>query len=488
MADATPDPLAIEPTPPGEPPASVKRDRWGRYLLPHPETGNRQAWTRATTFAKSASDTFALALWQNRMVAKGMSMRPDLYALAASTHPDDKDTLGRIAEQAKEAAGGSAASSIGTALHAFTEQQDRGEQPVVPEPWAVNVSLYTKCLSDHGLVIDADFIETVVLVPEFDVAGTLDRIGTLPGAAHPRIVDLKTGKDLSYGWMEIAVQLFLYSRATHWYDVETETLHEMPKVDQDVGLVIHLPVNQKIAALYEVDLSLGATVAQHIAPIRELRKRKDYAKLISPPVEAVDPDDSEWSDPPGGQEPKAESAKIAESVIAGNAADKAATEGPRFVPEKGGKVWVIRDTVTGFLASDTDSGATLQFKLKRDAKAHVEMLSSPAAIGRKAAADIAAMHKAEEWPDDEDDAAKAETDAFDEGEIGKDPWMAAIFTAESYPELQDYYRRGTAAGTWNEKHTKAAAARKAELEDIEREKNGLPSAAEEGTDLPDDDW
>jgi hypothetical protein len=486
MTNEKSDPLATEHVP-GEPPPEVKRDQWGRYLLPHPEGGKLQAWTRATTFAKSASDTFALAQWQNRMVAKGMSMRPDLYALAASTHPDDKATLNRIAEQAKEAAGGSSASAIGTALHAFTEQQDRGESPVVPEPWTENVSLYTKCLADHSLVIDPQFIETVVLVPEFGVAGTLDRLGRLPQVTHLRVVDLKTGKDLSYGWMEIAVQLFLYSRATHWYDVATQTLHEMPKVDQDVGNVIHLPVNAKTAALWEVDLSLGATVAQHIGPIREFRKRKDYAKLVSPPIEAVAPvDDEDWSDP------KSKSAEIAESVIAGNAADKAAKTGVRFTPEKDGKDWVVRSVLTGQLVPDTDSGEPVRFRLKREAKEHIEMLMSPAKIGQKAAADIAAIKKAEEWPEDEEHAAKAEADAFAEDEVSKDPWMAQIFLAESYPELQDYYRRGMAAGTWNERHTKAAAARKAELEDVDREKHGLPSAAEETAEepaeLPDDDW
>jgi hypothetical protein len=246
-------------------------------------------------------------------------------------------------------------------------------------------------------------------------------------------------------------------------------------------------VNAKTAALWEVDLSLGATVAQHIGPIREFRKRKDYAKLVSPPVEAIAPaDDEDWS------EPKAHSAEIAESVITGNAADKAAKTSVRFTPEKDGKDWVVRSVLTGQLVPDTDSGEPVRFRLKREAKEHIEMLMSPAKIGQKAAADIAAIKKAEEWPEDEEHAAKAEADAFAEDEVSKDPWMAQIFLAESYPELQDYYRRGMAAGTWNERHTKAAAARKAELEDVDREKHGLPSAAEETAEepaeLPDDDW
>ena len=486
----TADPLDIEPRrEPGEPPPEVKRDRWGRYLLPDPTSGKLQAWTRATTFAKSASDTFALAQWQSRTVAKGMSMRPDLYALAAATHPDDKETLNRIAEQAKEAGGGSKAASIGTALHAFTEQEDRGEKPVVPEPWTDNVALYSKCLVQHQLVIDPSFIEAVVLIPEFGVAGTLDRLGTLPGTSHLRVVDLKTGKDLSYGWMEIAVQLFLYSRASHWYDVTTETLHEMPKVDQQIGNVIHLPVNQKTVALYEVDLEMGAAVASHIAPIREFRKRKDYAKLVSPPIEAIDPKDLITAVPdPEWDEPESESAKITRSVTAGNAADKAA-QSLRFVVEKIDKMWAIRNTEVDHLILG-DDGEPRLFKLKRDAVAQIKVLSDPKLIGQQAAADIERIRKAEEWPDEEPASSTSEGVASTNGE--KDPWMALIFEATSYRTLQEHYFEGTKAGTWNERHTKAAGIRKAELEEIEREMANAPSAADESTgksvELADDDW
>jgi hypothetical protein len=484
----TADPLDIEPRrEPGEPPPEVKRDRWGRYLLPDPTSGKLQAWTRATTFAKSASDTFALAQWQSRTVAKGMSMRPDLYALAAATHPDDKETLNRIAEQAKEAGGGSKAASIGTALHAFTEQEDRGEKPVVPEPWTDNVALYNKCLVQHQLTIDPNFIEAVVLVPEFGVAGTLDRLGNLPEVPVLRVVDLKTGKDLSYGWMEIAVQLFLYSRASHWYDVATQTLHEMPSVDQKIGNVIHLPVNQKTVALYEVDLELGATVASHIAPIRELRKRKDYAKLVSPPIEAIAPSDLIKAVPdPEWDEPESESAKITKSVTEGNAADKAVKSGVKFAVEKVGKLWGIRNTEVDRLVLG-DDGEPQLFKLKRDAVARIKVLSDPKLIGQQAAEDLAKMKKDEEWPEDEpapstavDKPVQGETETGEK----KDPWMARIFEATSYRELQKLYVAGDEAGTWNERHTKAAAMRKAELEEMAN----APAAADETVELSDDNW
>ena len=488
MANATTTADPLDTTPqhvPGEPPPEVKRDQWGRYLLPHPDTGKLQSWTRATTFAKSASDTFALAQWQSRTVAKGMSMRPDLYALAAATHPDDKDTLNRIAEQAKEAGGGSKAASIGTALHAFTEQEDRGEKPVVPEPWTDNVALYNKCLVQHQLVVNPNFIETVVLVPEFGVAGTLDRLGTLPDIPYLRVVDLKTGRDLSYGWMEIAVQLFLYSRATHWYDVATKTLYGMPEVDREIGNVIHLPVNQKTVALYEVNLALGATVASHIAPIRELRKRKDYAKLVSPPIEAIAPSDLIAAVPDPEWDDEEQPAK------AGNAANKAAKSGVRFAVEKVDKQWGIRNTEVDRLVLG-DDGEPKLFKLKRDAVAQIKVLDDPKLIGQQAATDLAQIKKDEEWPEDEPAPSTAVgnpvQDEVETGEKKKDPWMARIFEATSYPELQKLYFEADKAGTWTERHTKAAAMRKAELDDIEREMANAPAVTDETVELSDDEW
>src|SRR5574338_583746 len=69
-----------------------KRDRYGRYLIPHPDTGKETAWTRATTFAKTVSDTFGLTKWELRMVSLGLAKRPDLLAQVAGVlDPADRD-------------------------------------------------------------------------------------------------------------------------------------------------------------------------------------------------------------------------------------------------------------------------------------------------------------------------------------------------------------------------------------------------------------
>jgi hypothetical protein len=57
-------------------------DHLKRYLLPDPVTGGKDVpWTRVSTYAKSISDMYGLTQWEKRMVAKGVGLRSDLYAL-----------------------------------------------------------------------------------------------------------------------------------------------------------------------------------------------------------------------------------------------------------------------------------------------------------------------------------------------------------------------------------------------------------------------
>ncbi|MEU8186046.1 hypothetical protein [Micromonospora carbonacea] len=276
------------PTPAAPPAAGTvqpdpKRDRWGRYLLPDPgEPGATSTlpWTRATTFAKSISDTFGLTKWQCRMVAKGLTLRQDLYARAAAATIDDRQVLDQVVEAAKEAAGSSTGASLGSALHQFTERVDRGEQIQVPAPWDADVAAYCKALADHQIEVNAALIERIIVVRQHHVAGTLDRIYSSPTWKLPRIGDLKTGKDLSHGWLEIAVQLALYANADAMWNGLTDTYEPMPNVDREVGVVIHLPVGVGHATVYEVNLTAGWDIARTCAEVRGLRNRRDLAAVM----------------------------------------------------------------------------------------------------------------------------------------------------------------------------------------------------------------
>lgn len=280
-----------------------KPDRWKRYRLPHPETGKAGGFTRATTFAKSISDTFALNQWALRMGGDGLVMRPDLLmALASTSEAREKN---KIMEQAKEAAGAKVGANLGTALHAFSEAIDRGETPNIPPPYRPHMTAYTALMDQYGLEVVE--IEKIVLCQTYDIAGTLDRIvrftrdvevDLVGGGTYTfkkgtlAILDLKTGKDLSYGWLEISIQLAIYAQAEHLWDKETLTWSPMyPEIDKEVALVVHLPATAPgetvKATMYAVDVSAGWSNADLCAQVRAARKKKGLATALSVVEEAA---------------------------------------------------------------------------------------------------------------------------------------------------------------------------------------------------------
>lgn len=309
----------------------LPKDGYGRYRLPHPVTGKVAGRTRVTTFAKSISDTYTLNAWQMRMAMKGLTMRPDLYALVAATPIDDRDKLNALAEDAKEAASARAAANLGTAFHAFAEQADRdGEIPMVMPPDLARI-LHARqaALAKHRIVMVPDMIERTVWVPGFEIVGTFDRWAWVDhpsgGNLHPgdtddpgEIVDDKTGRDLTYGQGEIAVQLSCYANATHvlnreifWEDWRRLTAgmragsapkvmpvrcwEPMPPTRRDRAIVIHAPVKQAqdnptappVVTIFEVDIRQGWEAAKLSETVRTWRKNKTLMKPVTVTVPAA---------------------------------------------------------------------------------------------------------------------------------------------------------------------------------------------------------
>lgn len=276
--------MTITIAPPTAARPEPSRDRYGRYLLPQP-AGKDKGYTRATTIAKTLSDTYGLTRWQVRMAAQGLTQRPDLFARVAAAAGDTK-TLDVVCEEAKEAAAASSGANIGTALHAFSEAVDAGRPVHIPAPWDADVAAYTAALTAARITVDPDFIETVLALHSLEVAGTMDRLVTMPDGRR-LIADLKTGKDLTYGWGEIAIQLALYAHAEQIFDVATGQYRPMPEVDQDEALVMHLPAGQARCDLYVVDIAAGWDAVQTALVVRAWRKRRDLATLL--PAAALAP-------------------------------------------------------------------------------------------------------------------------------------------------------------------------------------------------------
>lgn len=271
------------------------RDRWGRYMI------LGQAHTRATTFAKLGANTKAIEAWNERNVIVGLTLRDDLLMMAQGKEVKrDKKELNGIAEQAKAAAGNKVAANIGTGYHSFTERIDAGLMTVdqVPERYRMRVQQYIDVTRQAGIQFRPEWIERTVAVradqvsAPLPVAGMLDRIGQLPDGSLV-IVDLKTGADLSYGEMEIEVQLALYAHGvnTHGlFDWNTKTWQltvEDPRgrwpleVRTDIAIVIHLPADGTGCELLVADIDRGWRDAQKLGQLQGSLKVKNRFRSLT---------------------------------------------------------------------------------------------------------------------------------------------------------------------------------------------------------------
>jgi hypothetical protein len=293
----------------------AKRDKWGRYLLPHPDTGKEKGWTRATTFAKSISDTYALSQWQKRMTLLGATLRPDVVSRAHGKHVRaDKKLLDELTETLTSAAGDKVAAKLGTAMHSFTELVDRawhtpaGPRSVlgrVQPDMRADVETYIALLEATGLEPVPNLIEFTTLVKQYGVAGTSDNCykvtkpltvntGRGPVTLNPGeyvIGDKKTGRDLSYGWGEIAIQLAVYAQGlitVGRYDWDAEAWDPKPVGDAviraDVGVIVHLPVEKTDGiepAVWGLDLESGWNAAVLCERVRAWRNNRKLAAPVA---------------------------------------------------------------------------------------------------------------------------------------------------------------------------------------------------------------
>ena len=254
-------------------------------MLPDPRTGEKRPWTRATTLSNTLKETYGLDKWANRMVVLGLAAKTDLYDLACASDPEDKKQLDRIAEDAKEAANAGARARQGTTLHKFTERLDAGEDVRAPAKVEGRFLTPTKPLrpSTASKPIPR-MLERITVVPELEVAGTMDKVVKHNGAI--KILDLKTGGSVDFSSLEIAMQLAIYAHGEGLWNMDTEEWDQMPAVSQTEGLVIHLPAGglvdekgkptgERKATLYSVDIALGWEIAKVAYQVREWRKNKE---------------------------------------------------------------------------------------------------------------------------------------------------------------------------------------------------------------------
>lgn len=268
----------------GDKPGAVKFSHNGRYILPDPETGKEKQWTRASTIAHTISDTFHLDKWRDRMIARGMGLRPDLASLAGQYDvTENKRELQEIADKALDTAGANQGANLGTALHGYAERLDAGEdvfrqrmQPTTRR----TLELYQEQKSKQGIRILPEYMERVVLNKEYGIVGRLDRIAEVDTYPLPVIADLKSQKDF-FSYMEIAIQLAIYSRADFMWNEDTCEWEQMPEMDTENAFVIHVPAQRKegqeTCEIHWIDLVEGWFYVRLAMNTRKARKRGKFA-------------------------------------------------------------------------------------------------------------------------------------------------------------------------------------------------------------------
>lgn len=261
-------------------PPKVERDRWGRYLLPHPDhPDERVAHTRATTVAKAPEDQGGLIKWGQRTVALGMGRRPDLVALAATVDPDDRKALGRIAADAEEAGGATANRNTGTAIHAAIEAVNLGAEPL--PLFAAEVDAYRAALAAAHLEPVPQLVERIVVHHEHRIAGTFDVALRDTRTGELMVSDLKTGS-VDYP-ASFAIQLAIYATAESLVTPDLAGYEAVPEWSRDHGIIIHLPAGGP-CTLHRIDLAAGARGLAVALDVRAWRTEATARHLLSPVV------------------------------------------------------------------------------------------------------------------------------------------------------------------------------------------------------------
>lgn len=276
---------------PGEEHLAIKSSRSpNRGLIPY---------SRSSSFGAALEDDRNLVLWQKRQVARGMALLYERAKLApgpggglernphidpgAENDKAGKDYWNSMAERAENEVGSYDKAQLGTAIHAATEEIDRGGSldgwhPLLVERANAYWS-FTRQIGFRPTSIEVFGVEDV-----HHVAGTWDRTGWWQG--KHKIGDVKTSSSMDFAGIGFAVQLAEYAHMSK-YDPETgeRTPHEI--MDLEEALIIHVDRNQYgPVELYRVDIATGWQFASLVDMVKKARKlgEKTIVEVHEDPV------------------------------------------------------------------------------------------------------------------------------------------------------------------------------------------------------------
>ena len=249
---------------------------------------NAVAYSRISKLAGVIDDASNLKDWFAARVAVGLATSKSLSARVAHLAdafddpwdaPEGKKPLKQLVQTAAERGGASEAADLGTAFHGYTESIDRGiavkNIPADFDPW---LRAWHDAMRDWEPL----YIEPFVVCDQLQVAGSPDRYLRHRDTGRVVCADIKTGSHEPNYPLKVTTQVAVGSRSV-LYDQATGS-RTLIDCDQDVGLLIHVPIRsgEPRCDLYELDLQTGwdnALLSYQVLKARKMPKLKLQRKM-----------------------------------------------------------------------------------------------------------------------------------------------------------------------------------------------------------------
>jgi hypothetical protein len=285
----------------GEIPQDFRRAN-GAPMVSDPDNPEKnRRYSRPSGWGKQLDDENALVNWKIRTAMRGVAGSEALQAKVVAAKDGDKDSMKVYQEEAIQSGRGNEASDTGTALHAMSVRvEDPDDDFKIPRKYAQSLDAYVIGLNAWGLV--SERFEYQLVNDEYRAAGTADRLyratkpvvvptGEILPAGTLFVGDLKTGKSLDFSLPGYCVQMAIYAQGL-FYDVESNKRMPTPDVNQDWGILVHMPAQQPgFCEFLFVDLATGNHGAWLVQEVKNWRKRKDFAGPVElAPVAEAFPD------------------------------------------------------------------------------------------------------------------------------------------------------------------------------------------------------
>jgi hypothetical protein len=124
---------------------------------------------------------------------------------------------------------------------------------------------------------------------------------------------LKTGKKLDFSLPGYCVQMALYAQA-ELYDVVHDQFRPTPPINQDWGLLVHMPADKDTCEILWVDLEVGNYGAYLVREVREWRKSWKNGTYAAPVVDSP-VDDKKVAAELGGELVQSDAAEWVEMML-----------------------------------------------------------------------------------------------------------------------------------------------------------------------------